>query len=318
MVLCLSQIDTALRLLATLPWLLLSQSRIGAVQNPSPLATVPTIGGSPEALLSSSGFLGVIIAPEAVDLTPRFEGKLGGVRVHVGDRVRQGQVIAVLDTQAEQRELAIAEAELLATRADQEVAALSLAQAGERLERRSDPKQLKLGALSQEELATARYDQRMATAKLEAARARVRQNEARVAQDQQRISAASLRAPFDGVVSNRYADPGALVRSGQPIVHLLRGDSQQVRFAIPEHLLQHVQVGQLVRISVSTRDLALTGRVAHVSPEVDAASQMVFVVADVQTPLGGVMYLPSGIVVRVFPDASMARAVDSGPSRGQE
>ncbi|MBZ4329959.1 efflux RND transporter periplasmic adaptor subunit [Corallococcus sp. AS-1-12] len=259
-------------------------------------------------------FLGVLISTEAVELAPRVEGRLESIKVHVGDPVRASEVVAVLDTAVEQRELAIAKAELLSARASAEVATLAVEQAAERLRRRQDPQQLSLGALSEEELATTQYERRMALAKLDAARAEVQESEARVAQYQQRISEASLRAPFEGVVAGRYADPGALVRSGQAVIHLLRGGKRQVRYAVPEAQAGEVRVGQRVRVQSQGLGARLTGRVAHVAPEVDAASRMLFVVAD----LDGTSELPSGAVVQVSAEVPVAGVGPVSPPTGQE
>nr|WP_233601346.1 efflux RND transporter periplasmic adaptor subunit [Corallococcus sp. AB038B] len=259
-------------------------------------------------------FLGVLISTETVELAPRVEGRLESIQVHVGDAVRTSQVVAVLDTGVEQRELAIAKAELLSARAAAEVATLALEQAGERLRRREDPRQLSLGALSEEELATTQYERRMAQAKLDAARAEVQESEARVAQYQQRINEASLRAPFAGVVAGRYADPGALVRSGQAVIHLLRGGKRQVRYAVPEPLAREVRVGQTVRVQAQGLEQRLTGQVAHVAPEVDAASRMLFVVAD----LDGASELPSGAVVQVSAGSREEGTGPVPPPPGQE
>jgi RND family efflux transporter MFP subunit len=251
--------------------------------------------GVPDA--SADGFLGVIVARQSVDLAPVIEGRVESVRVQVGERVARGDIIATLDTRAIERELAIAEAELLEARADEQVATHEQEEARERLKRREQPQQRLTGAVSEEELATARYQERVATARQERARAQVQQKEARVKQCRQRIDDATLVAPFDGLVASRLVDPGALVSSGRPIIHLLRAAGREVRFAIPEQRALDVKVGQRVHVAVQGHAVTLAGRILDLSPEVDVAARVLFGTANLEEPEGSP--LPSGTVVRV-------------------
>jgi RND family efflux transporter MFP subunit len=246
---------------------------------------------------SDKGLLGVVVSDESVNLAARLEGRVENVRVQVGSEVRRGEVVATLESAGTRQELAIAEAGLLSSRAEQQVAALSLKQAQERLQRRETSEQISTGAISQEEVSAARYEQLLAEAKLAQAQARVQEQEARVAQLRQRVEELVLRAPFDGQVAGRFVHPGALVQAGQAMLHVLRRGTPQVRFAIPAHQVQRVEPGQAVRVEVSEHHLVLQGRVRQVSPEVDVASLMIFALADVEVPTG--VFLPAGTTVRV-------------------
>ena len=158
-------------------------------------------GGEPRS------FLGVIVAGASVDITTTVESRIESISVQLGDHIRKGRIIATLDSNALRREMEVAEAELLAARAEEEASSYMVAEATERLGRRVDPRQLQTGALSEEELAAARYQERLATARHNSARARVRQQEARIKQIHQRLSETTLVAPFDAVVGRRYVDP---------------------------------------------------------------------------------------------------------------
>lgn len=286
-------------LLAALVVVTTSRWRSGKEPEPPPSLPAPREQRPAEQRPARDGFLGVIIPEEAVDISTRVEGRLESVKVRVGDTVRQGAVLAVLDTQRLRRDLAIAEAEVLTARAGLHMAELALAEAQEKLARREDPKQVGLGALSQEELSTSRYEQRMAAVKLEAAQARLLEQQARVTRIQQDILEATPRAPFDGVVASRLADPGALVRSGQNILHLLRTGVRRVRFAVPEQEIRTVSVGLPVHILASGQEPPLSGRVSSLTPEVDVASGMMLGIAELEES-GERPPPPSGSAVRVF------------------
>jgi len=265
-----------------------------AAPAPQDTASAPRSRGE-----NASSFLGVVIPEEALELTPPIAGRLRSVHVKVGDSVSEDSVLAELDTRALQQDLATAQAAFQSARADQQAAELSLAQAKERLARREDPKQLLLGALSEEELATARHEHRLAGARLEVLRAKAEEQGTRVARLQQDIAETQLRAPFSGVVSGRFMDPGARAEPGKVILQLLRRGKTQVRFAIPEHEVQHVSQGQFVQVKVPEQGQSFTGRVVSLAPEVDTASRMVFALAELDAPAPHSPLL-SGAVVRVL------------------
>jgi RND family efflux transporter MFP subunit len=280
----------------------LRQEQVGA-----PAPPVEAVAPRPQAPEGAS-WLGVVIPEEAVDISSRLEGRLESIKAQVGDKVAQGTVLAVLDVRGLKQELAMSEAELLSVRAELQVAELSLTEARERLARRSEPRQLSLGAVSQEEVAEARYQEQLAAVRLESARAKVQQQEAHIIQLQQNIAEAALRAPFEGVIASRKVDAGALVRSGQVLLHLLRAGSQRVRFAVPEQHARQLAVGQQVRVALADKAEVLVGRVSHVAPEVDSASRMVFAVATldmVGSPASPP--LPAGTVVRVTAERERGR-----------
>lgn len=221
-------------------------------------------------------FLGVLLAGETVELAPKSEGRIETVRVKPGDRVARGAVVAVLDVRPLRRQLAIAQA--------------ALAEAHRRVTRRL-PLTRGLVAISSDELGTARLQM------LEA--------RARVQQLREALVATEVRAPFGGVVSARYADAGAIVGPGHPVVRLITEEAPRVRFAVPEDRIEDIAVGARVRIELKTPRLILVGVVETVAPEIDSAARMFFVVATLQAPPRS--RWSSGRVARVAPITASAR-----------
>jgi RND family efflux transporter MFP subunit len=257
----------------------------------------PAVSPSPHSRGSHKDWLGVVIAEESLDVAPRVDGRVESVKVQVGSVVRKGEVLVTLDARTLREDLAMAEAGLLSNKAELELAALSVEQARERLKRRESPEQLKLGAVSEEELSAARYEQSTAGAKLAVAQAKVQEQEVRVGQLRQQVAEASLRAPFDGVVAGRFVHPGALARSGQALIQLLRQGQPQVRFAIPAEELRSVSVGLPVEVAVAEQGLTLAGKVTQLAPQVDVSTLMVFALANVEMKEG--LAVPAGTAVRV-------------------
>ena len=164
------------------------------------------------------GLVGVVMAPATVDLTSQLDARVRHLRVRPGDAVRAGEVLAELDTTLARNELAVAGADLRSAEVELRRAELEAHEATERLDRRSRTVELPGGGtvstVSQEELTTARYQAQLARVKIDAARAGIAQKRAHYEGLRVLAGEGSVRAPFDGVISERFVDEGASLRKG--------------------------------------------------------------------------------------------------------
>jgi multidrug efflux system membrane fusion protein len=205
-----------------------------------------------------TAFAGEVRAREESPLSFRVGGNLVERRVDVGDRVKRGDLLAMLDgddyqaqARAAQAQLAAAEAELGRTRADQ----TRFATLGEdRLVSRS-------AIDAQNAAATAAQGQaNAARANLEVAR-----NQANYTR---------LSAPADGVIATRSAEAGQVVAAGQTVFTLAADGAREVAFAVPEGAVDRVAPGQPVRVELwSHPGRQWPGRVREVAPAADPASR---------------------------------------------
>ncbi len=236
-----------------------------------PSASAP----APSAAAPTSDFLGVVLARASVDLAARFDGRIRAVHVRLGDVVPAGASVASLDIPGLRFDLNMAEAEAHASEVEQSRAAVELTQAEERLARR---RALSAEALATgEDLAAATYQQKLAEVAVQTARAQLEGKRARVGQLRKNTDDTEIRAPFEGIVAARYVDPGANVTSATAIVRLLSARDFFVRFAVPEESAARLSIGAPVGVSLG--GAALHGAVDKISPEVDAASRMIIVEA---------------------------------------
>ncbi|WP_331107458.1 efflux RND transporter periplasmic adaptor subunit [Archangium sp.] len=275
--------------------------------------------GPPPALVVDGGasrpvkeepFLGVIIPQDSVDVSSRFESRLLEVDVEVGEPVREGQVLARLDTRSLRQQLAAARANLQGSRAEEHAATLALSEAREKKGRYFSPRALELGVYSQEELARVRYEERTAAARLQSARAQSLERQAQVNELQENLEDATLVAPFDGVVAARLISPGARLAAGQPVLRLLGTGDWKVRFAIPEEAARELQPGSPLEVHALQRNLTFAGTVETLAPEVDAAARLVFATATFDQPPPP--EVASGMVVHVRPGPTRQR-LGQGP-----
>lgn len=179
-------------------------------------------------------------------------GTLLSLEVQEGQRVRKGQVLALLDDRRERAALEEGRARVLELKADaafqaSDVARMTRLQAS--------------GVLSRQALEQAQTQLALAQARQQAAQATV--DRLAVAQDKLRIV-----APLDGVLLTRFAQPGETLAPGARLVQIARTDHLRVEAEIDEFDLARVRVGQGVEVRAEGLDQAFRGVVEEVPAHV--------------------------------------------------
>jgi RND family efflux transporter MFP subunit len=211
----------------------------------------------------------------------------------------------VLDADSTRHQLAIERAGATAAELERGRRALELVQTEQELARARALESL----VARQDLERAALRVETAKASLEIARAEVARAEARVAQLADLLRGSELRAPFAGTVALRHLDAGAVVTPGTPVVRLHGGGEPFVRFAVPPERAGALVPGAAVRVELADRPLAPRGTVREVSPQVDAATRMVFVEAALEAPPPGGLGRAPGAAARV----SVERPGDGAP-----
>jgi RND family efflux transporter MFP subunit len=260
---------------------------------------------------------GVVAAQESATLSSRTVATIATVRVQAGDRVRTGDVLVTLDARDVTEQTRQAEASALA-------AERSLAQA--RAEERAAEAEHRLATAWHERI-TALHARNSATdqerdeaearltsaaARLAGARASIEAADARVASSRAGVGVATanesfttLRAPFDGLVSERLVDPGSLATPGVPLLRVESDGARQVVARVDEARAAYVHPGDRVNIvidAIDGRDPGLEGVVAEVA-RVVGADQRAFTVK---------VTLPNSVTAR---SGSFARVIFRGTPR---
>lgn len=270
----------------------------GGPRNGAPSGTATGTAAAAELPAAGHpGWVGVVVTRDAVDVSTEVTGRIESVFVRVGDRVRQGDRLARLDTRNLAQDLAMAEASLRAARAEVNRSRSQQEEARTRYERRADLPD----TFSREEIQASRMEMETARATLEAAEARASEQEVRVEQLESALGRAEIRAPFAGTVALRYLDAGATVLAGAPVVRLITSEELLVRFAVPPETAEEITMGQRVEVTVEDAGLVTPAVIHHIAPEIDTASQMVFVEARLEAPEVRPGRLRSGLVARVEP-----------------
>lgn len=189
--------------------------------------------------------------------------RLVQVQVNVGDVVRRGQVLALLNADSVQADLASSKAnwtEALAVLAESKANADRF-----RTLRASN-------AVSAQEAQAAITAEQTAQARVESLRARLAADELRLAQTR-------VLAPDDGVISARAATVGSVVQPGQELFRLIRQQRLEWRAEVPASDLGSIKVGMPVQV-LPIGGTEVQGRVRMVAPTVDTSTRNGLVYVD--------------------------------------
>lgn len=195
-----------------------------------------------------------------VQVASKQPGRLAEVLVDEGDRVRKGQLLARLDTRTLEAQRAQAEAEVLRARENLTASEANVALRNSELrladqDLRRFRELFQRGHTSRQQLdqQQARFDTANAAldaarAQVSAARAAIGAAEAQVAQLISEIDDASLRAPLDGLVQLRLAEPGEVLGAGGRVLLLIDLGDQYMNLYLPAALAGRLTVGDEARI----------------------------------------------------------------------
>lgn len=220
--------------------------------------------------------------------------------------VRSGSVVAAGDP------LLLLDDRDLVARVQQEREALASARAG-RDEAR--PAFERVAELRQRDIAP-QSDYDRAEAALRAADAAVTSAERRVEEAEVALSFASIVAPFDGIVVDRFVDPGDLASPGVPLLKLYDPARLRVEAHVRESLATALRVGHPVRVELGDRDAAqLDALVEEIVPQAEPGSRSVLVKASLPSVEGlypglfARLVLESGDVRRILVPEPTVRTV---------
>jgi RND family efflux transporter MFP subunit len=195
--------------------------------------------------------------------------KLNEVRVNVGDVVRRGDVLALLQSDTLRAEMAQTQAAV----AEAEAAAQEARAQAERA--RSLQQQ---GFFSNAQLSAALASEAVAQARVQSARAALGLQQLRLAQTE-------VRAPDAGIISSRSATVGSVVGPGTELFRLIRQGRLEWRAEVTAADLPRLKVGAPVRIRTPA-GLELSGRVRVLGPSADPQTRNALVYVDVTRPRG--------------------------------
>jgi RND family efflux transporter MFP subunit len=221
----------------------------------------------------------------------------------VGDRVKAGQVLAVLeipelldDVQQDEAVIRRSTEEINRAHAD-----LDRAQSGHQVahvaaERLAAVIKERPNLVAQQDIddATARdrgAEAQVATAKaaLAAAEQQLAVSKAAANKTHTLLQYARITAPFAGVITRRYADTGAMIQAGtssqtqtMPVVQLSENDKLRLIIQVPESAVSHIRTGEPVDVRVESLGRTFPGVISRFAGKVNPETRTMETEVDVQ------------------------------------
>lgn len=192
------------------------------------------------------------LSAERVEITPEIAGHVSQILVQDGGQVKKGQPIIQLDDSIYKAKLASSKAQLGYSESNYKRMVLLGKQ----------------GAIAKQAI--------------DAADADLKQRRAEALENEVMVNKMQMTAPFDGVIGKIKVNPGDYVTVGQSLVTLTDINHLHVEYAVPESYLPQIKMGQEVAVISNTyQGKYFAGKVAFISPEVNAVSRSIQLYAEI-------------------------------------
>jgi RND family efflux transporter MFP subunit len=273
----------------------------------------------PGATEASVGFVKIVRKPlgrtltlsselvpfQEIDVYAKESGYVKELPVDYGTRVGKGQLIATLEipelqSQLRQDDAAIKNAAEQIIHAQNELSRVEAQHKVQQLQfdRLNGVAKSKPGMVAQQEVDNAEGTALASAAQVEASRSNLQSAQSALAsaqakreQDQDLFNYTKITAPFAGVITQRFANLGALVQAGtssstqaMPIVRLSEDDLFRLVIPVPESYVKYIRIGDPVSVRVASLDRTFPGKIARFAVDVREDTRTMHTEVDVPNP----------------------------------
>ena len=240
-----------------------------------------------------------------VDVMAKEAGYIRHLFVDIGDRVKQGQLLATLEIPELQADLTKSKSDLQTANAERAVAQgdLQRAEAAAQIAQLSytrilDVSKKEPGLVPLQEVDVAHSHNLEADAQVSAAQQRVQAAESRyqsavagLAHETALVEYTRIVAPFSGVVTQRYASEGSMIQAGiasqtqaMPVVKVSQNNPLRLMFPVPEGDVSSVHQGQHVTVDVPALNRTFDGTVTRFADRLQMSTRTMTTEVDVKNP----------------------------------
>ncbi len=252
--------------------------------------SVYTVEVITEPLVEQSA--GTVRAKVETVISPVVTATISSITVRSGDQVKQGEVVAKLDSRelksrAEQARQAVVAAKATQTRIEKD------------FKRMQSIHKADSGAISRAELDRAQAA--VSTSRAQLLRAQRQEDEAKTA-----LSYSTLTAPIAGRVVERYADPGDTARQGEPLLRMYDPGTLRLEASVRESVASKLAKGQQVSVRIDALEKEFGGHVEEIVPSADPGSRSFLVKVSISGSAGlypgmfGRLEVPIGQIDRIY------------------
>jgi RND family efflux transporter MFP subunit len=217
---------------------------------------------------------------QEVEIHAKVAGYVQEISVDVGDHVKTGDVMAVLEIPELEEDLRKADAAVLTAGQEVDNAQATFEDSNQILTRLQSAAKEAPGLIAQQDLDTAADHNRANAANLQAAKQRVAEAQANADRERTLLSYSKITAPFDGVVTKRYADTGALIQAGtasntqsMPLVSLAEIKRLRLDFPVPESAVADVHIGDPVEVTIVALGQTFPAKVSRFSQKIETSTR---------------------------------------------
>ncbi len=210
-----------------------------------------------------------------VELHAKVSGYVKDMNVDFGDKVKAGELLAALEVPELHDDLNNAIADEQKAEADYTNADLIYT-------RLTGVNRQHPNLVAQQDLDTALANDQAAAAAIAAAKAEVGKYQTLVGYTQ-------IIAPFDGVITRRYADPGALIQAGTssdtqslPLVRVSDNYRLRLDFPVTVDYVKDIQIGDSVDVRVESLDKTFTGAISRFTHDISDDTRTM--IAEIEVP----------------------------------
>jgi RND family efflux transporter MFP subunit len=274
------------------------------------IPTVPVAAAGPASLENDLVLTAEFRPYQEVDVMAKVAGYVRAIGVDIGDHVRRDEILATLEVPEIQDDVAKAKAGVAAAEANivTAQAAIERAHAGANIaslsfKRIQDVATHDRGLVPRQEIDVAQSHDLEAAAQLASATSALRAAQETKAEAESEYSRAvammqyaTIRAPFTGVITKRYANTGSMIQAGiasqtqaMPVVRLAQNDLLRLILPVPVSDVASVRNGQSVDVNVVSIGRTLRGTVTRYADSVQMATRTMDTEVDVPNPDGSLV-----------------------------
>jgi RND family efflux transporter MFP subunit len=280
------------------------------------VVTVGTAVASTKSMAEHLTLSAELVPFQEIDVYAKVAGYVKELNVDYGSRVRKGQVMAVLEVPELQAQL---DEDQAAIRAQKDQVSRLQSEIGRakaqhnmlhlQYDRLAGVAKSQAGLVAQQEVDDAHGKDLAAESQVEAAQGAYQAAQgqlmaatAKLGHDQAFYDYSKITAPFDGVVTQRYANFGALMQAGTtstqatPLVRLSDENLYRLVIPVPESDVKYIHVGDPVEVRVPSMDKTVQGKVKRFSVDVNGATRTMH--TEVEIPNAN-----SGLVPGIYAEA---------------
>ncbi len=276
-----------------------------AISGSGPIPTMPVANVARENLSNDIVLTAEFVPYQEIDVMSKVAGYIKTIRVDIGDRVREGDAIATLEIpemqdelnkaassiQAAESQIANANDELARSKSAHEIAHLSYTRILEVAKK-------EVGLVPQQQVDEAHSRDLQAEAQVSGAQSLIKEAEQRadvtrgeLARLKTLFKYTSITAPFDGVITKRYANVGSMIQAGtssqtqaMPVVRLSQNNLLRLMVPVPESSVPGIHRGEAAAVNVPVLHRTFPGTVTRFADKVQMTTRTMDTEVDVPNP----------------------------------